>query len=259
VRVPVWIVAIFRRDLLLIRDAPWGLVLSLASTVLGVLLFGLLGRFVGSGTGYVTFVLSGIAFLRVTDAIVQAPGLGLREERSRGSLEVLLDSPRPAWAIVLLSGVVPALRSLIEGTIALTTGLLLFHADINPGWRGVIAVPLAVLTLVALALATGLLIAAASMQSRAATAASTFFGLAIAMTAGVYYPRSALPPWLRTVTEVSPFTAALNGLRDALVHAPMLKDLSTGLGAAGLMAAIGSTLMSRAVTTARQSGAFARG
>ena len=258
--VPTWARAVWRRDLLLLRDAPWGLLISLASTVLGVLLFGLLGRFVGAGTGYVTFVISGIVFLRVVDAVVQAPGQGLREERSRGSLEVLLDAPQAPYALVLAGGVVPALRSLLEGALALGIASLLFDAQLTPGWRGLIALPLAVLGLLLLALAAGLLLAAASLQSRAATAASSFFGLAIAMTAGVYYPQTALPAWLRVASELSPFTAALSGLRSALTHGGHLgRSLGVTFSAALLLGLLGAVLMTRAVRQARQSGAFARG
>ena len=259
-KLPLWVVAVLRRDLLVLGAAPWGLLLSFASTVLGVLLFGLLGRFVGANTGYVTLVISGITFLRVTDAVVQSPGQGLREERSRGSLEILVDSPCPAWALVALSGVVPALRSLLEGSGALLFAALLFDAGLAPGWRGLIALPLAVLGLLLLALATGLLFAAVSMQSRAATAASTFFGLAVAMTSGVYYPRSALPPWLAAISQLSPFTASLRGLRAALTHGPQLgRSLLITFAAAALLALAGALLMERAVRKARASGAFARG
>ena len=259
-KLPLWARAVLRRDLLLLRESPAGLVLSLASTILGVLLFGLLGRFVGSGTGYVTFVISGIAFLRVVDAVVQAPGQGLREERSRGSLEVLVDAPRPAWALVLMAGVIPALRSLAEGTIALTIAALLFNAGIHPGWRGAVALPVAIVSLLMLALASGLFLAAASLQSRAATAATTFFGLAVAMTAGVYYPRTALPQWLRVASEISPFTSALTGLRQALTHSGNLgTSVLETLGAAALIGVLGAALMERAVGKARASGSLARG
>ena len=255
-----WVRAVWRRDLLLLREAPWGLLLSLAATVLGVLVFGLLGRFVGMGTGYVTFVISGIVFLRVVDAVVQAPGQGLREERSRGSLEVLVDAPQAPYALVLAAGVVPAVRSLLEGVIAFGIASLLFGADLTPGWRGLVVVPLAVLGLLLLALAAGLFLAAASLQSRAATAAGSFFGLAIAMTAGVYYPRTALPQWLRIASELSPFTSALGGLRAALSHGGHLgRDLTVTFGAAVVLGLVGAALMTRAVRRARQSGAFARG
>ena len=258
--VPSWVRAVWRRDLLLLRDSPWGLLLSLASTVLGVLVFGLLGRFVGMGSGYITFVISGIVFLRVVDAVVQAPGQGLREERSRGSLEVLVDAPQAPYAVVLASGVVPAGRSLLEGAIAFVVASLLFGADLTPGWRGLVTLPLAVLALLLLALAAGLFLAAASLQSRAATAAGSFFGLAIAMTAGVYYPRAALPAWLRVASELSPFTSALGGLRAALSHSGHLaQDLTITFGAAAVLGVAGAGLMTRAVRQARQSGSFARG
>ena len=258
--VPRWARAVWRRDLLLLRDTPWGLLLSLASTVLGVLVFGLLGRFVGRGTGYVTFVISGIVFLRVVDAVVQAPGQGLREERSRGSLEVLVDAPQAPYALVLASGVVPAVRSLLEGVIAFGVASALFGADLAPGWAGLVTVPLAVLGLLLLALAAGLFLAAASLQSRAATAAGSFFGLAIAMTAGVYYPRSALPAWLQLASEFSPFTVALGGLRAALTHdGELVRDLAVTLGAAAALGVAGAALMTRAVRRARRSGLFARG
>ena len=259
-RPPLWARAIWRRDLLLLREAPLGLLLTLASTVLGVLVFGLLGRFVGRGTGYITFVITGIVFLRIVDAVVQAPGQGLREERSRGSLEVLIDAPQPAYALVLASGLVPALRGLLEGAVAFGLATVVFGGVPAPGWRGLVALPAAVLGLLLLALAFGLLMAAAGMQSRAATAAGSFFGLAIAMTAGVYFPRTALPEWLRVASELSPFTAALNGLRAALTHGGQLgASLAVTLGSAALLGAAGAALMTRAVRQARESGAFARG
>ncbi len=256
----LWVTAVFRRDTLLLKDAPWGMALSLASTVLGVLLFGLLGRFVGTGTSYVTLVLTGITFLRVIDAIVHAPGQGVREERSRGSLEVLLDAPRAPWALVLSAGVVPALRSVIEGCIALIVAAQLFNTGIHPGWRGVIAIPAAVVCITLLALSTGLFLAAAGMRSRAATAASTFFGLMVAMTSGVYYPRRALPTWLQSVSDASPYTFALRSLRAALTRGPgLLAECLVSIGAAALLFGAGALIMARAVTRARLSGAFARG
>ena len=133
----------------------------------------LLGRFVGMGPGYVTLVISGIVFLSRVYAVVQAPGPGLREERSRGSL-----GAGRAW---------------------LPCRSRSWDCCSSP-WPA------------------GLFLAAASLQSRAATAAGSFFALAIAMTAGAYYPRTALPQWPRIVSELSPFTSALGGLRAALSH-----------------------------------------
>ena len=51
------------------------------------------------------------------------------------------------------------------------------------------------------------------------------------MTAGVLYPRTALPHWLRIASELSPFTSALGGLRAALSHGGHLgRDLPSPSG-----------------------------
>lgn len=256
----LWLRGVLRRDLLLLRQSPWAMVLSLASTVLGVLVFGLLGRFVGQGTDYVTFVITGITFLRVADAVVQSPGAGLREERTRGSLEVLFDAPPPPWGLVLAGGLVPAVRSLLEGTVAIGLAALLFDVRLSPGVVGLLAVPLAVLAVLLLALTTGLFLAAAGLQSRAAVAATTFFGLAVAMTSEVYYPLHALPGWLQVVARLSPYRVALRGLRDALTGAPGLwGSVAVTLLCAAAVGGAGVLLMNRAVRLARQRGSFQRG
>lgn len=258
--VPLWLRGVVRRDLVMLVATPWSAVLTLAGTVLGVQVFGLLGRYVGRDGSYIAFVVTGIAFLRVADAVVQSPGQGLREERTRGSLEVLCDIPRPTWHLVLAGGIVSTVRSALEGALALLLATALFDVGLHPGLRGLLLVPLAVVAAACLALATGIFFAAAGLRSRAVTAITTFFGLAVALTSEVYYPLSVLPRWLELVGQLSPYRYALRGLRRALTGSPdVLRDVLVTLGSSAVLLAVGAVLMERAVRSARRTGSFVHG
>ena len=92
-RLPLWVRGVIRRDLLVMRESPWATGLTAAGTILGVLVFGLLGRYVGRGGPYIAFVITGITFLRVADAMGRSFPAGTRITQPQGAFVLWAEIP----------------------------------------------------------------------------------------------------------------------------------------------------------------------
>ncbi len=169
-----------------------------------------------SADEYFAFVAVGLVIVSVLHS-----GLGvaatLQSELVAGTFERLLISPfGPVFATMSMT-LFPMTRALLMSVWTLAIAAIVFGLDLkwSTAW---LALPLGLLCAVAFA-AIALAIAAAVVAFKRAPGIG-FVLAGMALVSGVYFPVDMLPAWIEWVSEVQPFTPAVNLLRHVLVGLP---------------------------------------
>jgi ABC-2 type transport system permease protein len=71
---------------------------------------------------------------------------------------------------------------------------------------------------------------AAVLLSKQSISGATFVIAGISLIAGLYFPVSLLPAWMRWLSEVQPFTSAVELMRHVMVGTPLRHSLWVDLG-----------------------------
>ncbi|NKQ35399.1 MAG: ABC transporter permease [Chloroflexi bacterium] len=199
------------------------------SVVVSVLLFYFLdvllqraGATEVEGGTYFTFLIIGGAFSRYLELASHAFSANLREEMLRGTIEPLLATATPV-TVVLLG---PASWALLEGTIlaGLQLGMgALVGADFSQAnWGAALAVLL--VSLISL-MSYGVFSVAFVIVFKRGDPINWFINSVAYVFSGVFFPIELLPPWLRIISYLLPFTYALRALRGALMRGEGLTQL----------------------------------
>lgn len=171
---------------------------------------------VGPQARYFAYVVVGIVSLSVLTAALNTCQL-VRMELLTGTFERMVISPVGPVAGIIALAAFPILYA-----IALAGAMLLAAAGIFDFPIHVSGIPaaLAVSGLAALAFTCiGLLFIAALLAFKSAMGASwAIAGLSI--LGGVYFPLTLFPGWVRWISDVQPFTPAVELLRHFLLGAP---------------------------------------
>jgi ABC-2 type transport system permease protein len=89
-------------------------------------------------------------------------------------------------------------------------------------------------------------------------AGTTFIVAGISLIAGLYFPVTLLPGWIRWASDVQPFTPAVDLFRWALVGRPLhdsaLLDVARIAGFAAVLMPLAVLLLRAAVRVARRRG-----
>lgn len=201
-----------------------------AAAVISVLFFFFLDRMfrqaevtVVEGGSYFAFLLIGGTFSRYLEVGMRSFSQTLREEMLRGTIEPLLVTAT-STPLVLLG---PSIWLLIEGTllalVQLAMGTLLGADFSRANWPAAIFVTLVSLSSL---LSYGILSAAFTIVFKRADPVNWLIGLLVHVFSGVFFPITILPPWLRVISYLLPFTYALNALRGALMRGSGLAQLA---------------------------------
>lgn len=172
---------------------------------------------IGSPDDYFAFVAVGLVIVSVLHSGL-AVATTLQSELVAGTFERLLLSPFGPVLATMSMTLFPMTRALLMAIWTLTIGAVVFGLDLR--WStAVLAVPLGLLCAVAFA-GIALAIAAAVVAFKRAPGIG-FLLAGIALVSGVYFPVDLLPAWIRWVSEIQPFTPAVNLLRNVLIGLPM--------------------------------------
>jgi ABC-2 type transport system permease protein len=179
----------------------------LAPVILGFIVF------------FLTFVLSGISFLR---------------ERSSGTLERIFASPARRSDIVagymLGFGAVAA----VQTTIAQLVVVGIYKAPMTGGFLPVLAIDLSV---AAMALAMGLFLSAFANSEFQMLQFIPIVVVPQVLFSGIVNLRSA-PAWISALSELSPLTWAGRALRDVMLRGRGIADVAFDLGVIWAFAAV---------------------
>jgi ABC-2 type transport system permease protein len=216
--------AVCKRDFLLFASYRMRFFTTFVTTAVSLSLFYYVSRLVhssrvGSPDDYYAFVTVGIVILGVLTSTLAIPILTLRQELLAGTFErMVLSAFGPVRSILSLV-LFPLLLALVNAVASVTFAALVFGLHLH--WSTVAAAPpVALLGAVAFA-PFGLLMAAAVVLFKQTNAGTTFVVTGITVLAGLYFPVTLLPDWIRWTSDVQPFTPAVDLLRHLLVATPL--------------------------------------
>jgi ABC-type multidrug transport system permease subunit len=217
-----------------------------------------IGKSASLHLGYFPFAVLGVSLLGVVNAELRTVSGQLRTDQMTGTLEAVLAMPPPPWLTVMSS----LAYQLVYSTAAAGLSVLIavvgfsgmhFHADIASATFA----------------AAGLLISLPLFASLGVGFASavvvfkrggTVFGFVVtgfSLLGGVYYPTGVLSRPLHLLSDILPFTWALNVIRAGLLERRLLwGQFGLLLGASAVCVPLSLTLFTRAVARARRSGSL---
>jgi ABC-2 type transport system permease protein len=235
------IAGIALRQFYLLRGSPTRVVPTIAWVAIDIVLWGFITRYLnavaGSGVNFVPTLLGGVLLWDFLTRIMQGVSIAFMEDIWARNFLNLFSTP------LLISEYVTGLvvTSIVTGLLSLVVMLILASAAFGLAFfqLGVLLVPF-LLVLFVFGIALGIL--ASAMVLRLGPASEWLVWPLPALLspfAGVFYPLSTLPHWMRAIGELMPASYVFEGLRAAVAGKPFqLLPLAFGGGLALLYLAI---------------------
>lgn len=167
--------------------------------------------------------------------IVQLVATSILREKQEGTFRRLLIAPMPRAAL-LIGKVLPYyIVNLIQVALMFLVGVLAFNMSLGND-----PLALVVVTLAAAAAATGLglLVAAVGRTPEQIGGISSLLVITLAALGGVMVPTYIMPPFMQTLSKISPHAWALAGYQDIIVRGLGLSAVMPEVGALVLFAAV---------------------
>lgn len=222
------IAVVVRRDWLTLRSYRFRFVVHLASVCVSVTLFHFLAQLVHvhsfrDSQAYFSFALVGLIILQMLNSTIQAPPGSLRTELMTGGFERFAVSALGAVRGMLALIVFPMFYALFTGLGMLIYAGVVFGVHVQ--WSTVVlTLPVALLGALSFAPFGILLMAVVGMFKQALTGV-TFVVAGISLISGLYFPVSVLPPWMRELSRLQPFTPAADLLRHVMTGSALHEAL----------------------------------
>jgi ABC-2 type transport system permease protein len=263
------------RETLALMRASWltassyklSMIMSLGGLVLTILpLYFIAGalqpvmadRIGGEGGHYFGFLVVGMLALSLLAAAVNGLPRALGSGIGNGTLEAMLATRARLPAI--LAGMIgygfawTALRGAVALVLAVVLGARL-SAEHSVLALGIL------LLIVAASLPIGLLAGAMILAFRTPGPLPQLALLVSGLLGGVYYPTSAIPSWIQSLSHVVPLTYGLRALRRVWLEGASLGDVASDVGILAAIAvvlfAVGSAVFALALRHARRAGTLA--
>lgn len=253
--------AVLERDLRIFASYRLRPLTLLIGPLTAVTLFYYISRLVtvstlGSSDGYFAYVVIGIVALEILTSAIATMPVNLRQELVAGTFERLVLSPFGAVRAIVAMMVFPLLQAFVVATVTLAFGAAVFGMHI--AFPDVLLAPAAGL-LGALAFAPfGLLTVATILVVKQALAGVSILITAMSVVAGVYFPVRLLPDWIEWLSDVQPFTPAVDLLRHLISSAPTTEspalDVLKLVAWAGVLLPISLWILSVGIRYSRQRG-----
>lgn len=251
--------ATVRRDLTIFLSYRMRVVSQVATMLLTMTMFYYVSKLVRPGVvgpqgAYFAYVVVGIVALATLTAALSTAQL-VRMELFSGTFErPIVSSIGPVGGAVTLV-VFPVLYSLALSGLMLVVAAVVFDFPVQLAG---IPAALGVSALAAVSFgAIGLILVAGLLAFKSAMAASwVIAGLSI--VGGVYFPMTLFPVWVRWLTEVQPFTPAVDLIRHALLGTtlahPLWQELAKLAGFTVLLVPLAMLALRLAVRHSRRRG-----
>jgi ABC-2 type transport system permease protein len=172
------------------------------------------------------FVVPGLIGVILTMTMVLFTAVAIVRERERGNLELLINTPVKS-AELMIGKIVPYIViGLIQVSLILVLGALLFDVPIS----GTLAdVYLASLVFIGANLTLGLLISTVARSQFQAMQLTFFFFLPSILLSGFMFPFDGMPALARAIAEVLPLTHFLRLVRGVMLRGAELGELTGDL------------------------------
>jgi ABC-2 type transport system permease protein len=249
--------AVFRRDLSVFLSYRARLLMRLTTGFVSVALFYYISRLVSvrqfSADEYFAFVVVGIAITEVVVSTLGALPVRVGQELYAGTFERLVMSPFGAVSGTVAMMMFPLLLAYMTAVTSIGFAAIVFGLPLH--WSTVpFAIPTAVLASFAF-IPFALLVCAAMMIFKQAASLAGLISTGLSFVGGFLFPVALLPGWIRWLSEIQPFTPAVELLRNLLVGTPMTQSYWTAFVK---LAAFGVILFPIAVVTLRSCVQYAQ-
>ena len=229
-------IAILRRDLLTSMRYRTGFLLGAAGALAELAAFYYLSRAIGSGfrpegVEYFPFLLVGTGFYTFLVMGINSFLTAVQEAQQAGTLEVVLTTSTPPAVLVSLSALSAFAGSAVNLFLYLVVGLILFGAPLHPNPAGCMVV---FALSVAVAVSIGILSAALQLAIQKGSAVVWFLASGVWFLTGTMFPVTALPRFLRNLSDLIPITHSLNGMRLALLQHASFPVLAHDIAVLGI-------------------------
>ncbi|MHB1710633.1 MAG: ABC transporter permease, partial [Acidimicrobiales bacterium] len=176
----------------------------------------------GPTVPYFSFVVIGTVLLSLFNVSLTAVAHQIRSDQTTGTLEILFTMPTPPWLSVVASATYRIVYASATALVTLLVAVLVFgmHYDTSP--LGVIVSVGALLGTIAVFGSVGLVFASFVVVFKRGEVVAGLVAAALSILGGVFYPLSTLPPVLRDIGGVLPFTWAVEVFRGALLAHQLL-------------------------------------
>jgi ABC-2 type transport system permease protein len=174
---------------------------------------------------YFAFAVVGLVVLEVLAATLTLLPNSVRQELVAGTFERLVVSPFGAVAGIASMTVFPFLLAMLNGIFTLAVAAVVFGMPV--AWSTApLAIPVAFLAALAFT-PFSLALAGSVLAIKQAGMGAGFVVTGISLVGGFFFPVVLLPDWIEWLSEVQPFTPALDLLRNLLVGTPLDTSVST--------------------------------
>jgi ABC-2 type transport system permease protein len=176
--------------------------------------------------------------------LVMFTGMALVRERERGNLEMLIATPVSPWELTI-GKVLPFVGiGLVQVTVVLLLGKLVFAVPI----RGLlIEVYAAALLFILANLSLGILISTLAKSQFQAMQLAFFTFLPQILLSGFMFPYAGMPVAAQWIAEVLPMTHFIRLIRGIMLRGAGLSDLPNDLLALAFIAAVLLTISTRRI------------
>jgi ABC-2 type transport system permease protein len=191
----------------------------------------------------------------LTSALYLTPAT-VRQEMVAGTIENIVLSPFGAVRSIVSMVVFPLAQALVVAVITIACAAIIFGLPL--AWPSVLLAPPAALLGAAALVPLGLLAVAMMLVIKQTLSAVTLIITALSLFAGVYFPVVLLPDWLEWISQVQPFTPALDLLRHLVTGTPTLDpawlNAAKLVGFTAVLLPLSLGCLSRAVSYSRAQG-----
>jgi ABC-2 type transport system permease protein len=143
-------------------------------------------------------------------------------ERERGNLELLITTPASPFELMVGKLLPYVLIGLVQTTLVLALGALLFHVPVN---GSLAALYVAALLFIAATLSLGLLISTVAQTQTQAFQMSIFVLLPSILLSGFVFPFEGMPPVAQWIAQALPLTHFTDLVRGIVLRGATLGDL----------------------------------
>jgi ABC-2 type transport system permease protein len=205
---------------------------SLIETFATLVFIFFLGRLVGHNVAtspkggpnipYFSFAVIGTVLLALFNVSLTAVATQIRTDQTTGTLEILFTMPTPPWLSVVASATYRIVYASVTALVTLLLAALIFRMQYDTSTLGILVSIGTLLGTIAVFCSVGLVFAAFVVVFKRGEVLAGFVAASLSILGGVFYPVSTLPPVLRDIGNILPFTWAVEVFRGALLTHQLL-------------------------------------
>ncbi|MGH7642400.1 MAG: ABC transporter permease [Candidatus Dormibacteria bacterium] len=178
-----------------------------------------------ANANYINFLAPGILAYAVLTAGLSA-GIRLVGDRERGTLRRVRATPIPVWAFLASSVFSQLVLVAVQVVVLLGVGHVMYGVGIGPS-PALVVLMLLVGSLCFLG--GGFLVAGIANRDQSAIVLMNLITLPQLFIAGIFYPVSGAPAWLRELSVIMPLKYFADGLRGLMAQAQSLAQVTPDL------------------------------